>query len=77
MSEKKWSLKDNSDRVDLRYSRHMMNEFEGTHLGMSRRWTHKSGPMSTGSMKRWKNYGIIPRKYIIGLLNKFIKSVEE
>ena len=78
MSEKKWSLKDNSETVWLRYSRRMMNNYEGTHLGMSRRWTHKSGPISTGWCKRWKNYGEVPRKYIIGLLNKFIgKSYED
>ena len=50
----------------------MMNKYEGTHLGMSRRWTHKSGPTSTQWCKRWKNYGEVPRKYIIGLLNKFV-----
>lgn len=72
MSEKKWSLKDNSETVWLRYSRRMMNKYEGTHLGMSRRWTHKSGPTSTQWCKRWKNYGEVPRKYIIGLLNKFV-----
>lgn len=75
MSEKKWSLKDNMESSWLRFSRRMMNEYEGTHLGMSRRWTHKSGPMSTGFIKKhWRNYGIIPRKYIIGLLNKFIEK---
>lgn len=72
MSEKKWSLKDNAEKVELVYSRRMMNNYEGTHLGMSRRWTHKSGPMSTGWTKNYKNYGEVPRKYIIGLLNKFI-----
>lgn len=72
MSEKKWSLKDNTDKVELLYSRRMMNNYEGTHLGMSRRWTHKSGPMSTSWTKNYKKIGEVPRKYIIGLLNKFI-----
>lgn len=73
MSENKWSLKDNMESSWLKFSRKMMNEYEGTHLGMHRRWTHKSGPTSTGFMKKyWRNYGIIPRKYIIGLLNKFV-----
>lgn len=73
MSEKKWSLKDNMGTNYEKFSRRMMNNFEGTHLGMSRRWTHKSGPTSTGFLKKyWRNYGIIPRKYIIGLLNKFV-----
>lgn len=68
MSEKKWSLKDNSEKVWLKYSRRMMNNYEGTHLGMSRRWTHKSGPMSTSWTKNYKKL----EKFLANILLVFL-----
>ena len=70
MSEHKWNI-ENGERIDYMFNRRMMNSFEGSHLGMHRRWTHKSGPCST---HRWRS-GHLPkvqRKYVIGLLNKYV-----
>lgn len=77
MSEKKWSIKyhDHSFRGKRgkkggsQFPRHAMNLYEGTHLGMKKKIWSKSGGCSSG----WHYGGAgIQRKYIIGLLNKFV-----
>lgn len=76
MSEKKWSVKyrDHSFRGKSgkkggsQFPRHAMNLFEGTHLGMRKKYYSKSH-MGAG----WHYGGAgLHSKYIVGLLNKFV-----
>ena len=82
MSEKKWSVKyrDHSFRGKRgkkggsQFPRHAMKLFEGTHLGMKKKYYSKSH-MGAG----WHYGGAgLNSKYIVGLLNKFVgKSYDD
>jgi len=80
MSEKKWSCKWSSSgrrgrhHKGKEFPRHTLQYFDGTHLGMRKRIYSKS---SMGSV--WRDgRAAIDKKYIIGLLNKYVgKTYEE
>ena len=80
MSEKKWSCKWSSSgrrgrtHKGKEFPRHTLQYFDGTHLGMRKRIYSKS---SMGSV--WRDTrAAIDKKYIIGLLNKYVgKTYEE
>ncbi|MBR2248850.1 MAG: hypothetical protein IJ880_17870 [Bacilli bacterium] len=80
MSDKKWSCKwTGSGRrgrchKGKEYPRHALQYYDGTHLSMRKRIYSKS---IMGSVWR-EGRAAIPRKYIIGLLNKYVgKTYEE
>ena len=80
MSEKKWSCKwKGSGRrgrhhKGKEFPRHALQYYDGTHLGMRKRIYSKS---IMGAVWR-EGRAAIPRKYIIGLLNKYVgKTYEE
>ena len=74
MSEKKWSCKWSSSGRRSRthkgkeFPRHTLQYFDGTHLGMRKRIYSKS---TMGSV--WRDgRAALNKKYIIGLLNKYV-----
>ena len=79
MSEKKWSCKWTSSgrrgrsHIGKEYPRHALQYYEGTHLGMRKRIYSKS---QAGTVWR-KGRPCLSRKYIIGLLNKFVGKTYE
>ena len=74
MSNKKWNIKVKKWK-DFRFNRHEMDRYEGTRLGIHRRWVSKSGPTSGGQrLGRTEP----ERKYLIGLLRKFVgRGIDE
>lgn len=69
MSEKNWTCKytHHGRRNGERFPRHALKDFEGTHISMGKLCSYKS-------KYSWdyRNYPEIQRKYIIGLLNKYV-----
>lgn len=75
MSEKNWTCKytHHGRRNGERFPRHALKDFEGTHISMGKLCSYKS-------KYSWdyRNYPEIQRKYIIGLLNKYVgKSYDD
>ena len=75
MSEKNWTCKytHHGRRNSERFPRHALKDFEGTHISMGMLRSYKS-------KYSWdyRNYPEIQRKYIIGLLDKYVgKSYDD